>query len=62
MVSDILDQFRWETADFGTAEAAPAIEPLCMLWFIPGFNRNEWNHAFKLLRGTVGAALDRAGH
>src|SRR5215471_3086388 len=33
-----------------SAEAARAIEPLCMLWLIPGFLRNEWNHAFKLLR------------
>ena len=49
-VSGILDQFGWETADMGSAEAARAIEPLCMLWCIPGFLRNEWTHAFKLLR------------
>ena len=49
-VTAILDQFGWETADMGTAEAARAIEPLCMLWCIPGFLRNEWTHAFKLLR------------
>ncbi len=48
-VTAILDQFGWETADMGKAEAARAIEPLCMLWCIPGFLRNEWNHAFKLL-------------
>jgi 8-hydroxy-5-deazaflavin:NADPH oxidoreductase len=48
-VSGILDQFGWETADMGKAEAARAIEPLCMLWCIPGFLRNEWSHAFKLL-------------
>jgi len=46
----ILDQFGWETADMGTAEAARAIEPLAMLWCIPGFTKNEWTHAFKLLR------------
>jgi 8-hydroxy-5-deazaflavin:NADPH oxidoreductase len=45
----ILDQFGWETADMGRVEAARAIEPLCMLWCIPGFLRNEWMHAFKLL-------------
>jgi predicted dinucleotide-binding enzyme len=50
-VRGILDQFGWETADMGRAEAARAIEPLCMLWLIPGFLRNEWSHAFKLLRG-----------
>ena len=49
-VTGILDQFGWETADMGKAEAARAIEPLCMLWCIPGFVRNEWTHAFKLLR------------
>lgn len=48
-VSGICDQFGWETADMGKAEAARAIEPLCMLWCLPGFLRNEWSHAFKLL-------------
>ena len=48
-VRGILDQFGWETADMGKAEAARAIEPLCMLWCIPGFLRNDWVHAFKLL-------------
>ena len=50
IVRGILDQFGWETADMGKAEAARAIEPLCMLWCITGFLRNEWSHAFKLLR------------
>ena len=49
-VRGILDQFGWETADMGKAEAARAIEPLCMLWCIPGLTRNEWSHAFKLLK------------
>jgi predicted dinucleotide-binding enzyme len=49
-VTAILDQFGWETADMGTVEAARAIEPLCILWCIPGFLRNEWTHAFKLLK------------
>jgi len=48
-VRGVLDQFGWETADMGKAEAARAIEPLCMLWCIPGFLRNDWVHAFKLL-------------
>jgi predicted dinucleotide-binding enzyme len=46
-VKVILDQFGWEVADMGKAEAARAIEPLCMLWCIPGLIRNEWSHAFK---------------
>lgn len=49
-VSTILDQFGWETADMGGVEAARAIEPLCMLWCIPGFRQNDWVHAFKLLK------------
>ncbi len=50
LVSQILDQFGWETEDMGAVEAARAIEPLCILWCIPGFLRNDWTHAFKLLR------------
>lgn len=49
VVSGVLDQFGWETLDMGRAEAARAIEPLCILWCIPGFLRNEWTHAFKVL-------------
>jgi predicted dinucleotide-binding enzyme len=49
-VALINEQFGWDTADMGGAEAARAIEPLCMLWCIPGFARNEWTHAFKLLK------------
>jgi hypothetical protein len=49
-VSEILDQFGWEVEDMGKAEAARAIEPLCILWCIPGFLRNDWSHAFKMLR------------
>ncbi len=48
-VSGLLAELGWETADMGKAQAARAIEPLCMLWCIPGFLRNEWTHAFKLL-------------
>jgi len=49
-VAQILHHFGWEPMDMGKAEAARAIEPLCMLWCIPGFLRNDWSHAFKLLR------------
>ena len=52
IVTGILDQFGWETADMGKAEAARAIEPLCMLWCIPVFLRNQSTHAFKLLTRT----------
>lgn len=49
-VTHILDQFGWDTEDMGSVEAARAIEPLCMLWCIPGFTRNQWTHAFKMLK------------
>ena len=49
-VTGILDEFGWEVADMGAAEGARAIEPLCILWCIPGFLRQEWTHAFKLLK------------
>lgn len=48
-VRGMLDQFGWETLDLGGVEAARAIEPLCILWCIPGFLHNEWTHAFKVL-------------
>lgn len=46
----ILEKFGWETEDMGAVEAARAIEPLCMLWCIPGLTKNGWTHAFKLLK------------
>jgi 8-hydroxy-5-deazaflavin:NADPH oxidoreductase len=49
-VTDILTSFGWETEDMGHSESARAIEPLCMLWCIPGFLHNQWTHAFKLLK------------
>lgn len=49
-VTKILSRFGWETEDMGKAEAARAIEPLCVLWCIPGILRNQWTHAFKLLK------------
>jgi predicted dinucleotide-binding enzyme len=49
-VSAILEKFGHEVEDMGGVEAARAIEPLCILWCIPGFLRNQWSHAFKLLR------------
>jgi predicted dinucleotide-binding enzyme len=48
--SGLIESLGWGVADMGKAEAARAIEPLCMLWCILGFNQNEWTHAFKLLR------------
>jgi predicted dinucleotide-binding enzyme len=49
-VRAILDKFGWDTEDLGAAEGARAIEPLCMLWCIPGILRGQWTHAFKMVR------------
>lgn len=46
----LLDQLGWDCEDMGGVEAARAIEPLCILWCIPGFRHNQWTHAFKLLK------------
>ncbi len=48
-VSVIVRQFGWEPYDCGGIVSARAIEPLCMLWCLPGFLRNDWQHAFKML-------------
>ena len=48
-VSKIITQFGWEPFDCGGVIAARAIEPLAILWCIPGFTRNLWTHAFKVL-------------
>jgi hypothetical protein len=49
-VRALLTELGWETVDMGPVEAARAIEPLCMLWCIPGLTKNRWTHAFKLLQ------------
>ncbi len=49
-VTKILDDFYWETMDCGMIEASRALEPLAMLWCIPGFLYNQWMNAFKMLK------------
>jgi predicted dinucleotide-binding enzyme len=46
---EVIRSFGWEPFDCGTLVAARAIEPLCILWCLPGLRQNQWNHAFKLL-------------
>jgi hypothetical protein len=48
-VTEIIKLFGWEPFDCGSLVAARAIEPLCMLWCLPGFQRGLWTHAFKVL-------------
>ncbi len=49
-VSNLLAAVGWEVEDLGAVEAARAIEPLCILWCIPGLRGGSWSHAFKLLK------------
>jgi len=49
LVSEVCVQFGWEPFDCGGIAASRALEPLCRLWVLPGFLRNDWRHAFKML-------------
>ncbi len=49
-LAPILEQFGWAHEDAGMVESARALEPLCQLWCAPGFLRNQWTHAFHLLK------------
>jgi 8-hydroxy-5-deazaflavin:NADPH oxidoreductase len=49
-VTKICSLFGFESEDMGAVEAARVIEPLCILWCIPGLRENKWNHAFRLLK------------
>ena len=48
-VGRIVEAFGWEPADMGMAEAARPIEALAQLVCIPGFLRNSWKQAFRML-------------
>ncbi len=50
-VTRLCEQFGHDVWDMGTAASARAIEPLSMLWCIPGFLQNDWYHALAMLRG-----------
>jgi predicted dinucleotide-binding enzyme len=49
-VARLVEDFGHEVWDMGTAKAARAIEPLVVLWCIPGFLHNDWTHAFAIAR------------
>jgi 8-hydroxy-5-deazaflavin:NADPH oxidoreductase len=49
-VAAMLEEFGWRVEDLGGAPGARALEPLCQLWCAPGFLRNQWTHAFQVLR------------
>ncbi len=45
----VIRQFGWEPFDCGRLTGARALEPLVSLWCLPGFLRNQWTHAFKVV-------------
>lgn len=49
-VRRLCEQFGHDVWDLGTAKAARGIEPLCIVWCLPGFRQNDWTHAFAMLR------------
>ena len=49
-VSALIVKLGHDVADMGGVKAARAIEPLCILWCIPGFLSNDWRHAFAMFK------------
>jgi len=43
-------ELGWHAEDVGGAGIGHAVEALCQLWCAPGFLRNDWAHAFAMLR------------
>lgn len=60
LVAGILERFGWDVEDLGGVQAARVIEPLCILWCIPGLLRGEWDHAFKLVRAPSVSSVARS--
>jgi predicted dinucleotide-binding enzyme len=48
--TELLQKFGWEVEDLGAVEAARPIESLCILWCIPGVLRNDWMHAYRVMK------------
>jgi hypothetical protein len=46
----LLADLGWAAEDVGGSEAGNAVEALCQLWCAPGFLRNDWSHAYAVLR------------
>ncbi|HUR51828.1 MAG TPA: NAD(P)-binding domain-containing protein [Mycobacteriales bacterium] len=51
LVTQLLHETGWDTADLGGIECSRELEQLCMAWVRIGVTSGTWGHAFKLLRG-----------
>lgn len=49
-VTAVCRRFGHDVWDLGTAKAARGIEPLCIVWCLPGFRDNDWTHALTMVR------------
>ena len=49
-VTGLLAEVGWDAEDMGGAGMGGPIEALCQLWCAPGFLRNDWRHAFRMLK------------
>lgn len=49
-VAALVAELGWQPEDVGGSEAGHAVEALCQVWLAPGFLRNDWAHAFAVLR------------
>lgn len=50
VATSIITSLGWAPEDVGGAVAGSALEALCQIWCAPGFLRNDWHHAFAVLR------------
>lgn len=48
-VVGLVEAWGWQPYDVGRIEGARTTEPLCQLWCLPGFLRNDWAHALKVI-------------
>ena len=50
LATELIEGVGSDVEDFGPVGAAGPIESLCQLWCARGFNKNKWEHAFKVLK------------
>ncbi len=50
LAAKLSGELGWNAEDVGPAGMGHALEALCQIWCAPGFQRNDWAHAFAFLR------------
>ena len=50
VAATVAGQLGWNVEDVGSGAAGHAVEALCQLWCAPGMRRNDWAHAYAVLR------------